>query len=335
MYQTGQTKGYFSVLDRRTWRQLNGYGVRAMSFLAEGKLRRELRTLDADLQDDIEPLLGKNNPHLGKQKPLVGTNEPRLWKQKPLVGKNKPHLGKDKPLRGIEEPVLMGTHREVRIPNEETPVIDRALAKAVVSCEQNYAEYVDFCDPCNANLNETPKHVYTCRSTSREILRHSKLRRRREREPSRIPVRKIMQLMKRRKLRQKVKRVFRKSTPESSRLNSIASHYKLWYVNYLRRSDCFFSKFFKCQKLEAKRQQQEKVNCKYDSLSSFKLLNGRFCVSEKKLLMSGDIETNPGPMQKDNRQIISTTFSNLLLKFRLRQLGLRPQDVGGASDCFF
>ena len=82
MYQTGQTKGYFSVLDRQTWRQLNGYGVRAMSFLAEGKLRRELRTLDADSQNNIEPLLGK-------LKPLVGKNNPHLGKQKPLVGKNK------------------------------------------------------------------------------------------------------------------------------------------------------------------------------------------------------------------------------------------------------
>lgn len=274
-----------------------------MSSLAEGKLR----TLDAE-----------------------GTNKPLL-------------KGIIEPLWGIEEPVK-GARREVQFANEVTPFVDRASAKAVVSYEQNYVgtryrfNNVDFRDPRHTNSNKTPKRVYTCRSTSREIPKHSKLRRRREREPSRIPVRKIIQLMKRRKLRQKLKCIFRKSNPESSSMNSKASHYKLWYVNYLHRSDCVFSKFFKCQKLGANRQLSEKGNCtyaKYDSLNSFKLVNARFSVSKKKLLMSGDIETNPGPMQKDNRQIISTTFSNLLLKFRLHQLGLRPHDVGGAGDCFF
>ena len=141
--------------------------------------------------------------------------------------------------------------------------------------------------------------------------------------------------MKRRKLREKVKRVFT-NPPKSSTINSIACHYKLWYVNYLRRGDCFFSKYFNCQKRGAKRQLLQKESYKYCSLiSGCKLMKGIFCVSEKKLIMFGDIETNPGPVQDNNRQNMSTALSNLLLKFRLRQRGLRPQDVGGAGDCFF
>ena len=107
--------------------------------------------------------------------------------------------------------------------------------------------------------------------------------------------------------------MLRKSTPESSKMNSIASHYKLWYVNYLRRSDCFFSQSFKCWKPGAKRQLLGKVNHKHGlPISSVKFINGRFCLSQKKLLLSDDIETNPGPVQKNNRHNMSTTISNLL-----------------------
>lgn len=54
-----------------------------------------------------------------------------------------------------------------------------------------------------------------------------------------------------------------------------------------------------------------------------------------KLLMSGDIELNPGPEQNVCDQTAWSVGSTLLLNYRLRQLGLRPLDVGGAGDCFF
>ena len=47
-------------------------------------------------------------------------------------------------------------------------------------------------------------------------------------------------------------------------------------------------------------------------------------MSEKKLLLSGDIECNPGPVIIHN-----------LLNTRLRRHGLTPLDVGGSGDCFF
>ena len=56
-------------------------------------------------------------------------------------------------------------------------------------------------------------------------------------------------------------------------------------------------------------------------------------VSEKKLLMSGDIELNPGPIQNTNNK--GRVPSCSLLEERLRLFELRPLDVGGASDCFF
>ena len=54
-----------------------------------------------------------------------------------------------------------------------------------------------------------------------------------------------------------------------------------------------------------------------------------------KLLTSGDIELNPGPLQNVNTQTTLSVGSTILLNFRQRQLGLRPLDVGGAGDCFF
>ena len=46
---------------------------------------------------------------------------------------------------------------------------------------------------------------------------------------------------------------------------------------------------------------------------------------ERRLLLSGDVELNPGPLPIEN--------SPLLLS-RLNQLGLRPLDVGGEGNCF-
>ena len=54
-----------------------------------------------------------------------------------------------------------------------------------------------------------------------------------------------------------------------------------------------------------------------------------------KLLTSGDIELNPGPEKILNSQIRLSVGSTMLLNLRLRQLGLRPVDVGDGGDGFF
>ena len=61
----------------------------------------------------------------------------------------------------------------------------------------------------------------------------------------------------------------------------------------------------------------------------------RHCVSRVKLLTSGDIGLNPGPEQNLNSQNILSVGSTMLLNLRLRQLGLRPVDLGDGGDCFF
>ena len=70
------------------------------------------------------------------------------------------------------------------------------------------------------------------------------------------------------------------------------------------------------------------VNCRSNSqLKSgnhqYKYTNQQYHISQKKLMLSGDIEINPGPSY------------NVLLEQRLRRFQLRPFDVGGDGDCFF
>ena len=71
----------------------------------------------------------------------------------------------------------------------------------------------------------------------------------------------------------------------------------------------------------------------------------RFCASRRKLLISGDVELDPGPFaQSDScnnsafaskNTSVSANPSVSLLVSRLAALGLRLLDVGGGGDFFF
>lgn len=61
------------------------------------------------------------------------------------------------------------------------------------------------------------------------------------------------------------------------------------------------------------------------STCSNEIVSEIFFLVERRLLLSGDVELNPGPLPIEN--------SPLLLS-RLNQLGLRPLDVGGEGNCF-
>ena len=132
----------------------------------------------------------------------------------------------------------------------------------------------------------------------------------------------------------------RKSTHKSSRFYSLTTDYKFWYVKYLNRSDCFFSNFVNLNRVTANKLLRKSKGANNPSLANHKTTKSsshteRFCVSRMKLLTSGDIELSLGPQQGVNCQTTLSVGSTMLLNFRLRQLGLRPQDVGGGGDCFF
>ena len=59
-------------------------------------------------------------------------------------------------------------------------------------------------------------------------------------------------------------------------------------------------------------------------------------MSDMKVLLSGDIETNPGPIENVVSNSISFFPQNsMLLATRLCRHGLRPLDICEGSDCFF
>ena len=132
-----------------------------------------------------------------------------------------------------------------------------------------------------------------------------------------------------RKVRCKLKCILRKYTPKSSRLYGLVTHYiKLRYVTYLHKCECFFSNLLKLKSVTASKPLQNNKRITSSCLNNHK-------ITKSNQQYQIDIELNTGPEQNLNSQTILSAGSTMLLNFRLRQLGLRPVDVGGEGDCFF
>ena len=219
MCQFGRMKGFercFKVEDQGTWRRQN---------LHAAILRPPAKRIQIKLYE----------PHLGKEKLVVGNIEPLLGITKPAEGLNKPCQGNVNDRKSFAAEGF----------NVKIPFISQTYTKAVaISFRQShtrtrnlvkYHPRVVFTESFHAMVS-TDEEV--CSPCEREFDRHCKVqeKRHRDREPSRLPIKKIMSSMKKRKARRKLKRIFRKSTPKSSSLYKLATDYKLWYVTYLHRS---------------------------------------------------------------------------------------------------
>ena len=122
--------------------------------------------------------------------------------------------------------------------------------------------------------------------------------------------------MRKRKLRRKCK----KSTPPSSGLFYLTTNYKIWYTDFIHGNlHSFCTAYFRFHVLH-------KLTCKKYCKN---IKSKQYSVSDTKLLKSGDIEMNPGPIENISPQ------NNMLLATRLQRYGLRPLDFGGSGDCFF
>ena len=167
------------------------------------------------------------------------------------------------------------------------------------------------------------------RLTARKICKQSKINGHfhpRDRKPSRIPVKNVIQIKRKRKLRQKFKRIIRTIIPTSSKLFHSITNYKLWYINIIQKNlHSFYTAYFRSQSSHAHK------NC----WKNFK--SKQYSASDIKLLLSGDIEMNPGPAENViNKSIcFSPQDNSILLTTRLHRHGLRPLVVGGCGDCFF
>ena len=313
----------------------------------------------------IEPLRRIIEPHCGIIEPLWRNVEPHCGIIEPLRRNIEPHCGIIEPVwRNIEHRIKENHDRLSHCRNVESVYgINKSFAenhnltlqgesawqttvrksfsdretvdmKAVVNDYVSSSEIIipGSCDELMLDVsndrssNQPSTAVY--RLTVRKLCKQSKINRHRHsrnREPSRIPVKKVIQTMRKRKLRQKLKRILRKSTPASSKLFHLITNYKLWYIDYIHRNlDSFYTAYFRFQLSCA---------CKNNSKN---IKNKQYSVSDMKLLLSGDIEMNPGPVENVvSKSIVFSPQNNMLLATRLYRHGLRPLDVGGGGDCFF
>ena len=137
----------------------------------------------------------------------------------------------------------------------------------------------------------------------------------RDREPSRAGLKRVLKSLKMRKSRLKCKCFIRKSVPVSSVLYSIASNYKEWNITFGKKQDSFFSNYFEKALIHT---------MKYNA-------------SERNILLSGDIELNPGPTttNTNSSQMMCREGSNSVFNSRLCRYGLRALEVGGMGNCLF
>ena len=107
--------------------------------------------------------------------------------------------------------------------------------KAVVNHYENSHEIIirRNCYMIDRSSNERSITVY--RLTARKICKQSKINghlHSRDREPSRIPVKKVIQITRKRKRLI----IIRTSIPTSSKLFHSTTNYKLWYINFIQKN---------------------------------------------------------------------------------------------------
>ena len=174
---------------------------------------------------------------------------------------------------------------------------------------------IDYKKGYSYHVSNQPK-VCGCSENHRHSLSclNSVCHKPRDREPSRISLKKVIKLRKCRKFRKKRKRMLVKGIPVSSVLYDIATNYNHWRLKYIRSNDSFYSYYFKAVR---------KVSVMYNT-------------TKQTLLLSGDVELNPGPLTDNTiNDVCCYNNSDFTLRYRMLRHGLIPLDVGGEGDCFF
>ena len=141
-----------------------------------------------------------------------------------------------------------------------------------------------------------------------ELLKETMNRRRkRDREPSRIPLKRILKVLNKTKYRKKVQLFVRQSIPKSSFITNLSQNHKIWQLWYNR--DTFYSKYafnMKTQKCKMRQKHCSRIH-RCNNKSSLK-----------------------GGMHHNTADSLWNCLSQ-----RLAQIGLIPRDVEGSGDCFF
>ena len=186
------------------------------------------------------------------------------------------------------------------------------------------------------------EHNYTEKQSRTSVGRRGRSRngdlvhiRKRDREPSRIPIKKLINLMsKNKKLRRKIKMSIKRLIPESSAWHNLLStryrknvfdrqtnEWRVWKCPCRTRKThkpTQKHKLLKLSKTTILSTATSKTTSKCDKQ---KLKTSARC----SLLVCGDIELNPGPVSNPM----------CVLTIRLARLGLKPVNIVGDGNCFF
>ena len=211
------------------------------------------------------------------------------------------------------------------------------------------------------------------RPSARSHLKSQFRQKHRDHEPSSVRVKRLVGLLSKRKSREHSKNIMKNCFPKSSEIHRISKNYKDFRINFLRRCDCFFTAYFINMNRQCWAHSNRKVTgshalgrmrminnycndrsdskkiCQISNISHPTVTqqsnpvtasncnkNARYNESKKRIMLSGDIELNPGPMPVDLLNENSACFSPLqMLETKLLDHGLIPVEVGGEGNCFF
>ncbi len=217
----------------------------------------------------------------------------------------------------IYRKVCTQTSKHDILPNDENEACRvAATGNEILRIEHNYTEK-------QSSMSDN----FGQRSRSRKSVHIRK----RDREPSRIPIKKLINLMnKNKKLRRKIKMSIKRLIPESSAWHNLLS--TRYRKNVFERQ----TNEWRVWKCPCRTRKMYKPTKKHSSLklSRTKILSTATSKCDKQrlktsarcsLLVCGDIELNPGP--------VSNPMS--VLTIRLARLGLKPVNIVGDGNCFF
>ena len=265
----------------------------------------QLSTKDNPIWNSIKPLwssiksLQRTIQPICTNQPLRRAKQP-LWRaNQPLRIAKQPLLRAKQPLRKANQPLWRAYEHLWRKQNK--PLLSKDEPQIFMKPDVTRQQ--------NNNITHSDHCVYDCRSSVTVrgfITKQPNVKRYRDREPSRIPFKRIILGMRKRKNRPSIKSLLKRSAPRSSIVNKIATNYKKCCFKFMHMQHVFIMSFVQFKpsvnfvkvNMTIATTEHYLPNVLNSPIANYNFaINQQFDVSGKKLLMSGDIELNPGPIQ--------------------------------------
>ena len=180
-----------------------------------------------------------------------------------------------------------------------------------------HVEALTSCYSCEKSENKINVHITTISENTIDHKRRVSRQRKRDREPSRISVKRILKGLKKRKCRKIIQSFVRRHLPKSSLICDLCKNYKTWNMWYT--TDHFYCKFVFFMK-------SKKKCCKEHK-------HVQIVMNSNVVSFSQNHSRLMGGMTPENA--VNPDIPWNCLTERLRLIGLIPHDVGGSGDCFF